>query len=310
MDAGIAKDVAEGLGCNPKSLPFHLLYDEQGSHLFEQITELGEYYPTRTEREILETHAAGIAERAGSNLTVIELGAGTAAKTRLLIRALLRRQLRLSYYPVDVSAAALEIARERLSREFSSLAITPVVADYTDGFRFPVARGARLVLFLGSSIGNFEPDAACRLLASVRRELGPGNGLLLGTDMLKKASVLVPAYNDTRRITASFNLNLLARINRELGGHFDPHLFRHLALWNPEQSRMEMYLESTRTQTVAIDALGMLVTFASGERIHTENSYKYKQQEVDEMLCRSGFHREHTWTDRRRWFGLHLARVL
>jgi len=297
------------MGQTPKSLPFHLFYDDEGLRLFEQITELAEYYPTRTECEILETHAAAIAERAGSNLTLIELGTGNAAKTRLLIHALLRRQLRLNYYPIDFSAAALKIARQRLGSELSSLAIMPIVADYAAGLRLPAALGARLVLFLGSSIGNFEHDAACRLLADVRRELGPGEALLLGTDMLKKASVLVPAYNDTRRVTARFNLNLLSRINRELGGHFDPHLFRHLALWNPEHNRMEMYIESTRTQAVAIDALGMQVTFASGERIHTENSYKYTQQEVDEMLCQSGFHLEHTWSDQRRWFALHLARV-
>jgi L-histidine N-alpha-methyltransferase len=300
----------EGLGRTPKSLPSHLFYDEVGSHLFEKITELLEYYPTRAEREILETHASAIAEHAGSNLTLIELGAGTASKTRLLIAALLRRQLRLSFYPVDVSPAALEIARQRLGAEFPRLAVTPLVADYTGGFDFlPPARGRNLVLYLGSSIGNFEPEAAGGLLRNLRRELGPGDYLLLGTDMLKKASVLVPAYNDTKRITAQFNLNLLARINRELGGHFDLHLFRHLALWNPECSRIEMYLESTRPQMVAIDALGVEFSFAAGERIHTENSYKYTQPAVDAILTDGGFHREHTWTDRRGWFALHLARV-
>ena len=166
-----------------------------------------------------------------------------------------------------------------------------------------------MVLFLGSSIGNFEPEAACGLLGGIRRQMTAGDALLLGTDMLKKASVMVPAYNDTRRVTAQFNLNLLARINRELGGHFDLHLFRHLALWNPEHHRIEMHLESTRNQTVAIDELGVEVAFKAGERIHTENSYKYRQAEISDILGRAGFRPEHTWTDRRRWFGLHLARV-
>jgi dimethylhistidine N-methyltransferase len=309
LPAGIAQDVAEGLGRSPKSLPSPLLYDEEGRRLAEQIAALPEYYPSHTERELFETHAADIADRAGRSSALIELGPGAGAATRQLIAALLRRQLALTFYPIDVARAAAAAARQKLSADFSNLVIVPIVAERLEAVRLPAARSPRLVLLPGSRIGDFEPDAALRLLASLRLQLAAGDALLLTADMQRKASVLVPAYNDARRLSARFHLNLLARINRELGGHFDLHQFRHLARWSPEHSRMEIYLESMRPQTIAIDALSFEAVFAAGERIHTANRYKFRPTEVEEMLCRAGFVPEHAWTGPHRWFALHLARV-
>jgi L-histidine N-alpha-methyltransferase len=306
----IAGDVAEGLSRQPKSLPPRLFYDAEGSRLFEAITRLPEYYLTRTERAILQAHATAILNRAGTNLTLIELGAGTATKTGILIAALCRRQMRVLYYPIDVSATALEIARTSLQQQFPNLKVTSLLSDFTNGLELPPVRGRKLVLFLGSSIGNFEPEAAARLLRNLRSHLNPQDALLIGTDLVKHAFILVPAYNDNKRVTAQFNLNILNRINRELGGHFNVHMFRHVALWNRNLSRMEMYLESTCDQVVPIDALAMKVTFRSGERIHTENSYKYTPATVCSMLNEGGFQLEQSWKDSRNWFALHLARAV
>jgi dimethylhistidine N-methyltransferase len=309
--SGIGADVAAGLAGNPKSLPPYLFYDAEGSQLFEEITALPEYYLTRTERQILDSFATEMLTQAGSSLSLVELGAGTAAKTRILIEALLRRQLRVHYCPIDVSASALETARTNLTSEFPTLKVFPMVADYTNGnWSLPHMPGRKLVLYLGSSIGNFEPDAASALLRSIRSHLSPGDALLLGTDMQKSTSVLVPAYNDASGITARFNRNVLARINRELGGQFDLRTFRHLALWNSVQGRMEMYLESTCDQTVSIHALGLVVSFRAGERIHTENSYKYTLAGIESAFRQTGLTLERTWMDARSWFAVHLIRVV
>jgi L-histidine N-alpha-methyltransferase len=308
--SAIAEDVLEGLTRKPRSLPPWLFYDAAGSALFEQITELPEYYLTRTERAILETGAGEILDQAGHGLTLIELGAGTASKTRILISALLRRQLRATYYPVDVSAAALRIAEETLAREFPALKVRPLVGDYSRGLAALAATpGPKLVLYIGSSIGNWEPDEAGRLLNGVRRALRPGDALLLGTDLVKDPAVLHAAYNDAAGVTAAFNKNLLARINRELGADFDLSAFRHSAVFNPVASRIEMYLISRQEQTVRIPALRMRVRFAPSERIHTENSYKFTPAMVRNILSAGGFCLERTWTDERGWFGVHLARV-
>lgn len=306
---GISLEVAAGLTREPKSLPPALLYDATGSALFEAITETPEYYLTRTERGILEARAADILARPGANLTLVELGAGTASKTGILIEALLRRQIRVAYHPIDVSATALAVADRNLRTRFPALKVFPLVADYTRALSLVSIPGRKLVLYLGSSIGNFERDAALDLLRELRAQLAVNDALLLGTDMVKPASVLVPAYNDHAQVTARFNLNLLARINRELGGGFDLGGFRHLALWNRGARRMEMYLESTRDQQVEIEALGLAVRFRAGERLHTENSYKYTLAGVRAMLAGSGFLAEQSWMDPRRWFALHLARA-
>jgi len=242
-----AEDVAEGLTSRPKSLPSKLFYDHAGSALFEEITRLPEYYLTRTELKILRQRSGEIVLAAGAGITVVELGSGTAAKTCTLLQALARRQIRVPYFPVDISPAALSEARERVEAHCPQSVVRPVVADFGDGFGFlRDIPGRKLVLYLGSSIGNFNPDAAINLLSGIRSELTTGDALLLGTDLVKDASILLPAYDDALGVTAEFNKNVLRRMNRELGANFDLESFRHIARWNAGQSRMEMYLESMR----------------------------------------------------------------
>ncbi|HLH06959.1 MAG TPA: L-histidine N(alpha)-methyltransferase [Terriglobales bacterium] len=306
----IAEVVLAGLMQRRKSLPPKLFYDAEGSQLFERITELPEYYLTRTEARILERYAGQMVEAAGDGLTLVELGAGTATKTRIVIRELLSRQSRVTFYPIDVSHTALEDAVRNLNGDYAGLEVRPVVADYCEGLDgIANTSGEKLVLYLGSSIGNFEPMRAGAVLHSVRGSLRKGEALLLGTDLVKSERVLVPAYDDAQGVTERFNKNVLARINRELGGHFDLKQFKHVAEWNPKCSRMEIYLESLREQTVSVDSLAMRVHFEQGERIHTENSYKFNEHMVRSILSMGGFELERTWTDRRNWFAVHLARV-
>lgn len=305
----VAAAVADGLLRRRKRLPPWLLYDQQGSALFEEITALPEYYLTRTERAIFQAHAPDMIRAAGTPLSVIELGAGSASKTRLLLQALIAQQPRGDYMPVDVSPAALAEAARQL-RDIPRLDVRPVVARYPDelGFLRGVA-GRRLVLFLGSNIGNYDPRAGRALLSAVRRHLAPGDALLIGTDLRKSGRYLVPAYDDARGVTARFIKNVLVRLNQQLGATFDVDRFHHVALWNPLASRMEMYLESLIPQRVRIAALDLTVSFAAGERIHTEFSYKFTQTMVRELLRAAGFRLESTWRDPRRWFAVHLARV-
>ena len=306
----IAFEVYEGLTATPKHLPSKLFYDEIGSQIFEQITELPEYYLTRTERNIFEQYAADILRQAGPSLTLVELGAGTATKTCILIEELLQHQSRSLFYPIDVSPSALEQAVRQLGKEFPALRVNPIVADYTGGVpALSRITGRKLVLYIGSSIGNFEPPQAIRILRRVRQTLRPGDALLLGADYAKKPTILVPAYDDSQGVTASFNKNVLARLNRELDADFNLDAWRHIALWNRRCSRMEIYLESLMEQTAFLPALDLDVKFQTGERIHTENSYKYTDEMIDSILRESGFSLEHSWSDRKKWFGVHLARV-
>lgn len=305
-----AREVEEGITGFPKTLPCKLFYDATGSELFEEITRLPEYYLTRTELAILRARGAEMVTAAGPNVTVVELGAGTAAKTCTLLDALARRQMRVAFYPVDISPAALSEARERVSAQCPNVSVKPVVADFAQGFSFlRDIRGRKLVLYLGSSIGNFDPEAAVAMLTQVREELDPGDALLLGTDLVKDPAILVPAYDDALGVTAEFNKNVLHRLNRDLGADFDVNSFRHIALWNPVRSRMEIYLESLRAQVVTLRLLQLTVRIHAGERIHTENSYKYTMPMVREMLADAGFSLERTWFDPRKWFALHLGRV-
>jgi L-histidine N-alpha-methyltransferase len=305
-----ADEVVRGLISQQKTLPCKLFYDDLGSELFERITELPEYYPTRTELEILQESSGAIAEAAGPGVSIVELGAGTATKTGTLLRAFARRQMRVNYFPVDISPAALAAAQKRLREDCPAAQVHPVIADFSNGFNFlQNITGRKLVLYLGSSIGNFDGKDAVALLRKVQGHLSPGDALLLGTDMVKPAEILVPAYDDAQGVTAQFNKNILHRLNREFDGNFDLDSFRHIAEWNPAKSRMEIYLESTRPQIALLRTLGLRVRLAAGERIHTENSYKYTVPMVERLLCASGFKLEKTWYDQREWFGLHLARV-
>ncbi|MFO0641821.1 MAG: L-histidine N(alpha)-methyltransferase [Polyangiaceae bacterium] len=311
----IAADVLRGLSCPHKSLPPYLFYDAAGSALYERITELPEYYPTRTERAILAVHADDVVRRmrAGTTrpLTVVELGAGTATKTQLILEAVVRAQASCRFLAVDVSASALCEAASRLSRELPEVVVERFVGHHEASF--PVIRelgSPTLVLFIGSSIGNFDEAEAHALLAGTRAALRPGDGLLLGTDLRKSPERLVPAYDDAAGVTAAFNKNVLTRINRELGGRFEVETFRHVALWNDEASRIEMHLESLCAQSVPIEHLGLTVHFERGERIHTESSRKYDTGRVDAMLASAGFGREVTYTDDASLFAVHLARAV
>jgi dimethylhistidine N-methyltransferase len=309
----VADAVRMGLSMPQKSLPAWLFYDARGSQLFEQITDLPEYYLTRAEREILETHADDIvamaSEQGARTLKVIELGAGAATKTQILLRAVVRRQKRCLYVPIDVSASALESAAERLRREEPQVQVQPVAASHLDALSEIRAAGPRrLVLFLGSSIGNYEDEEAIRLLSAVGRALLPGAGLLIGADRRKDPAVLIPAYDDAQGVTAQFNLNVLVRLNRELGANFDLHAFRHEARWNDRASRVEMHLVSMVAQQVDIPLVGS-VSFAQGESIHTESSIKYDCARMDRLLGSAGFRRVHTFADSADRFDLHLAQL-
>lgn len=309
----VAQAVRDGLAAHPKRLPPWLFYDEAGSRLFDQITEVPEYYLTRTERGILDDFAGAMIARAaaGDRLRIAELGAGSADKTRLLLAAAVRRQGLVVYEPMDVSETALDAARERIERELPKVQVAPLHVDYTvDLGLMPAARGERrLVLYIGSSIGNYEPEEAEKLLGQVRTGLQPGDALLLGVDLVKEIPVLLSAYDDQAGVTAAFNRNVLVRLNRELGADFNVDGFEHRAVWNGEASRMEMHLESQRAQTVHLPAFDLRVEFGPGERIHTENSYKYKPGQAEALMARAGFTPLETWTDRRGWFAVCLGRV-
>lgn len=308
-ESPVARAVADGLGRSPRTLPPWLFYDAAGSALYEQITELDEYYPTRTERLIFETQADAIVDAAcrQRDLTVIELGAGTATKTELLLKAWLGRGARPVFVPIDVSATPLDLAKARIERALPALRVRPRVLTHTQAF--PEVRklaGPKVVLFIGSSIGNSEDDEAITFLREVRRGIGNDGALVLGTDLVKSPDVLVPAYADRRGVTAAFNKNVLGRINRELGGHFDLDAFEHVALWNAAASRIEMHLESLIPQRVAVDGLKKSFAFEPGERIHTESSVKYDVARIDGMLEAAGLVRRQTFTDPRAWFAVHV----
>lgn len=305
-----ASEVAKRLTRFPKSLPCKLFYDERGSALFEEITRLPEYYLTRTELQILRLYAHDMILAVGAPMSIVELGAGTAAKTMTLLEAMSRRQIRVKYSPVDISPSALNEAKARVRAQFPGAGVNAIAADFAHGFDFlRRIQHRKLVLYLGSSIGNYEYPEAISLLKQVRENLASGDALLLGTDMAKGRDFLIPAYDDPAGVTAEFNKNILRRINRELLADFDLDAFRHVAQWNPARSRIEIYLQSERAQAVNIPVARTTVKFAAGELIHTENSHKYTLEAVQQMLCVSGFRLEKSWFDAQKWFGLHLARV-
>ncbi|HYN22361.1 MAG TPA: L-histidine N(alpha)-methyltransferase [Thermoanaerobaculia bacterium] len=309
-----AEDVRQGLTSSPKVLLPKYFYDELGSLLFAAICALPEYYVFRAEMEILKARAAEIAAWLPGPVRIVELGSGDARKTRLLIDALLARQGSLDYLPIDVSPSALEHSSEELLSAYPNLRVTSWVADYRDALRAirEESRGSRarfkhtLVLFLGSTVGNLEPADRRILLRSIGEALQPGDAFLLGADLTKPESVLMPAYDDPLGVTAAFNLNVLARINRELGGNFDPTSFRHQARYDAGVRRIEMHLESRAEQTVRIRELGLDVSFREGETIHSENSYKFELSQLAELAAEAGLELRRTWTDRDRRFSSNL----
>jgi dimethylhistidine N-methyltransferase len=313
--ASFGRDVARGLTSTPKRLFPKYFYDELGSHLFEAICLLPEYYLTRAEDEILSLRADEIAVACGDEpITLLEFGSGSSTKTRHLIDALLRRQNELLYVPVDISPSALETAAGALFEAYPRLRVEAYAGDYDAALarlkRDKPARGRTLALFLGSNIGNFDPADAEEFLRKVRGVLTAGDAFLLGADLKKDAATLEAAYDDALGVTAAFNLNLLARINRELGANFDPRAFRHAAVYNERAGRVEMHLESTRAQNVNVAALALGVSFAAGERIHTENSYKYAPAELDALAARAGFAHAGAWIDAAGRFSSTLFRAV
>ena len=291
-----------GLSLPQKALPPKYFYDAKGSKLFEKICRLPEYYLTRAELSLTRQHISAIArlpaKRAGerSNVELLEYGSGESLKTRLLIRALRPR----TYLPVDISLSALERAAGRLSREFPWLRIVPVPADFSRPFDLPAAKSPRVAYFPGSTIGNLTPEEAHAFLARSRAQ---ASRMLIGTDLKKDANVLHAAYNDSRGVTAAFNLNLLERINRELGADFDLRGFAHYAFYNPAPGRIEMHLVSLERQKVRVGAHRF--AFERGESIHTENSYKYSVESFGALAANAGFRQEKFWTDRGGLFALH-----
>lgn len=305
---GLAEDVRKGLAAQPKRFLPKYFYDELGSQLFEAICLLPEYYLTRAENEILERYADEIAASVGGPLTLVEMGSGSASKTRLIIEAVLRRQPQLLFMPVDISATALESSSRILLQSYPRLTIEAYAADYFAGLAELGKKPRRrtLALFLGSNISNFDRDDALRFLRALRRVLQKGDALLLGADLKKDPAILEAAYNDALGVTSAFNLNVLARINRELGGTFDLRGFKHRAFYNAEIGRIEIYIESLVDQTVRIANLDLEVNFAAGELIHTENSYKYDRAGIAWLANQTGFEHSHTWVDSTERFSSNL----
>lgn len=306
--AGLAEDVRRGLSTQPKRFLPKYFYDQLGSQLFEAICLLPEYYLTRAENEILDRYADEIVAAVDGDITLIEMGSGSASKTRLLIEALLRKQAELLFIPVDISASALDSSSRILLQSYPQLRIEAYAADYFAGLTelAKQERGRTLALFLGSNISNFDPDEALKFLRALRQVLRDGDALLLGADLKKQKSVLEAAYNDALGVTAAFNLNVLARINRELGGNFDLRAFQHNAFYNEALGRVEIYIESLRNQTVAIEQLEMEVQFHKGEQIHTENSHKYDLSDIAKLAEETGFARARTWLDKGEQFSSNL----
>lgn len=306
--AGLADDVRRGLAAHPKRFLPKYFYDELGSQLFEAICLLPEYYLTRAENEILERYAGEIAASVDGHITLVEMGSGSASKTRLIIEALLRRQQQLLFMPVDISASALESSSRILLQSYPGLTIEAYAADYFAGLAElgKKPRKRTLALFLGSNISNFDLEEALRFLRALRSVLNKGDALLLGVDLKKDPAILEAAYNDALGVTSAFNLNVLARINRELGGTFDLHAFQHRAFYNEEIGRIEIFIESLVNQRVRIEKLDLEVEFAAGELIHTENSYKYDLAGITRLATNTGFERARTWLDSQERFSSNL----
>src|SRR3954466_15526905 len=302
-DPAFRDDVLAGLAAPIRAIPARWLYDRRGSELFEAITRLPEYYPTRTETALLQRHSGEIADKVGGGHAVVEFGSGSSAKTPLLLRAVHPA----AYVPIDISGDFLRDAAAALRGEFPDLPIFPVEADFMRRIALPaeIADAPKLGFFPGSTIGNLVPRTAVDLLRAMKEALGEGSRLVIGMDRTKDVDVLLAAYDDAAGVTASFNLNLLHRINAELGGDIPVDAFRHRAIWNDAMSRIEMHLEAVRD--VAFTVAGQLFAFAAGATIHTENSHKYGYRDSRLLLRAAGWGVVRDWTDEREWFSIILA---
>jgi L-histidine N-alpha-methyltransferase len=306
-----AADVRAGLTAPRKRLSCRYFYDAEGSALFEEICALPEYYLTRAELSILQAHAGEIIASCSSDAALVELGSGSATKTRALIEAALDAHEAVRYVPIDISRSMLEESSRALLADYPTVEITAIAAEYRAGLRWlKRRREPKLVLWLGSNVGNFGRGEAARFLRGVRATMSAGDRLLMGVDLRKSRAVLEAAYDDAAGVTARFNLNLLARINRELGGHFRLGSFAHRARWNEGRGRVEIEIVSRRAQLVRIDALDLAVPFAGGERIYTESSYKYSPAEIDELARAAGLFVERRWLDGEQRFSVNLLAQL
>jgi L-histidine N-alpha-methyltransferase len=307
-ESSLRSDALAGLTATPKSLPPKWFYDAQGSALFEKITELPEYYPTRAERSILRAVSGEIAGASGA-ATLVELGSGSSEKTRLLLDALRDAGTLRRYVPVDVSESALAAAGEAVAAEYPGLDVRAVVSDFESylGVGADDGSGARLVAFLGSTIGNMMPAERAVFLSRVRSRMRPGDAFLLGTDLVKDPAVLVAAYDDSAGVTAAFNKNVLSVLNASLGADFDLDAFEHVAAWNAGQEWIEMRLRSTAGQQVAVPGIQRTVRFAAGEEMRTEISSKFRRDGVAAELAAAGFAVRAWWTDDAGQFGLSLS---
>jgi L-histidine N-alpha-methyltransferase len=309
MARALRADVVAGLTAARKWLPPKWFYDARGSELFEQITLLREYYPTRAERQILTDRAGDIARHTGAK-TLMELGSGYSTKTRLLLDALTEHGTLGAFVPMDVSATALRSAAARLEVDYPGLAVHNIVGDLTRHLRHLPAGGDRMIAFLGGTIGNLEPAERAAFLADVRSVLDEGEYLLIGTDLVKHPRVVVPAYDDADGVTADFNRNVLHVLNRELGADFDVAGFAHVALWDADQEWIEMRLRARWPMRVTIPAVDLVVDFAAGEEVRTEVSAKFRRPGVQRELAQAGFALDHWWTDEEGLFALSLARAV
>jgi len=299
-------DVLTGLTASPKWLPPKWFYDARGSELFERITELREYYPTRTERQILRERAGEIARHTRAR-TLLELGSGYSTKTRLLLDALTAQGSLAAFVPMDVSTTALEAAAARITADYPGLRVHNIVGDLTRHLKHLPGGGDRLVAFLGGTIGNLYPRERTRFLRRLRTAMGPADRLVIGTDLVKDRAMLEAAYNDSEGVTAEFNRNVLAVLNRELGAGFDPATFEHVALWDAEAEWIEMRLRSTVEQVVAVPDLDLQVAFAAGEEMRTEVSAKFRPERVEAELAAAGLRLTDWWTDPAGDFGVSLS---
>jgi L-histidine N-alpha-methyltransferase len=307
LRAALRTDAERGLRANPKDMPPKWFYDDRGSQLFDDITRLPEYYPTRCERAILEARAQEIARITRAD-TLVELGSGTSDKTRLLLDALRDAGTITRFVPFDVSEQTLRDAADAVHVDYPSVAVHAVVGDFEHHLGSIPGGGRRLVAFLGGTIGNLEPAARKGFLAAVAEGMEPGDTFLLGTDLVKDVDRLVAAYDDARGVTAEFNRNVLRVVNRELGADFDVDRFAHVARWNADEEWIEMWLRSERDQRVTIPSLDLTVDFAAGEEMRTEISAKFRRERVESELAGAGLTLAEWWTDANGDFALSLSR--